>query len=73
MDDDAVERRRGLLGLEAPPRRFPGWKRVLAIMALLATVARRGGNRMKAFLTVFVSTGLGAMVWRGREALEAIP
>ena len=35
MDDDAVERRRGLLALEAPPRRFPGRKRVLAMGALL--------------------------------------
>ena len=38
MDDDALERRRGILALKAPPRRFPGWKRVLAIAALPGAV-----------------------------------
>ena len=44
MDDDAAERRRKILALEAPPRRFPGWKRVLAIAALLAAGAFPGGT-----------------------------
>ena len=49
MGEDALERRRGILAVEAPPRRFPGWKRILAIAALpgavlLAAGAFSGGN-----------------------------
>ena len=43
MDDDAAERRRRILALEAPPRRFPGWKRILAIAALLGAVPLAAG------------------------------
>ena len=44
MDDDAAERRRGILAVEAPPRRFPSWKRVPAIAALLGTVPLAAGT-----------------------------
>ena len=35
-DEDAIERRRRVLALELPPSRFFGWKRILALAALLA-------------------------------------
>ena len=44
MDDDAAERRHGILALEAPPRRFPGRKRILAIAALPGAVPLAAGT-----------------------------
>ena len=82
MGEDALERRRGILALEAPPRRFPGWKRVLAIAELpRGRAARRrdfpGRNRMKEFVAVLVVTGLvmgglGAVLWWAPEVWEAL-